>query len=46
MVVVSFHSELDGVIFYQVWEKNFFHSVELVLARIKAQDWKLSEVLC
>ena len=36
MVAVSLDSELDGVMFYQVGEKKFFHSVQIGLARIKA----------
>ena len=36
MVAVSLDSELDGVMFYQVREKKLFHSVQIVLARIKA----------
>ena len=36
MIAVSLDSELDGVVFYQVWEQKFFHSIQIVLAKIKA----------
>ena len=36
MIAVSFDSELDGVVFYQGREQKFFHSVQILLARIKA----------
>ena len=36
MVVVSLDSERDGVMFYQVREQKFFHSVQILLPRIKA----------
>ena len=36
MVAVSFDSELDGLRLNEVGKYKFFHSVEIVLARVEA----------
>ena len=38
MVAVSFYGKLDWLCLNEVREKKFFHSVQIVLAGIKAQD--------
>ena len=38
MIAVSFDSKLDRVMFYQVRKQNFFHGIQIVLSRVKADD--------
>lgn len=38
MIAVSLDSKLDSVMFYQVREQSFFHGIQIVLSRVKAED--------
>ena len=39
MIAVSLDSELAGLSPNEVGKEKFFHNVEIVLARIEANDW-------
>ena len=38
MIAISFDGEFDGLSLNEVREEKFFHSVEIVLARVEAKD--------
>lgn len=38
MIAVSLDSKLDRVMFYQVREQSFFHGIQIVVSRVKAED--------
>lgn len=43
-IVVSFNSELNSTIIYQVWHQKLFNSVQVVLSTVEPQYWQFSQV--